>query len=45
LKNKIAVIGVGKHALRHLFRIDDHRLSAQAFSNALADCGRPRACS
>ncbi len=39
LKNKIAVIGVGNTPYGNFPEIDDYGLGAQAFRNAVADCG------
>src|ERR1700749_1001687 len=39
LKDKIAVIGVGNTKYGNFPEIDDYGLAAQAFRNAVADCG------
>src|SRR5689334_12856712 len=39
LKNKIAVVGVGNTKYGNFPHTDDYGLAAQAFKNAVADCG------
>src|ERR1700733_75970 len=39
LKNKVAVIGVGNTKYGNFPQTDDYGLAAQAFKNAVADCG------